>query len=199
MSYKIKFTKLCSNIDEIKFKCKCESCEILTSELKDQKCYFCNRYFHYVSDTNCVIYTFKNMLAELALRKNLFNDMSWFDFQNLECKLTDLADKNVLFQYNNRNFSFYIDFCDYEQNFNTTIETICSMNEILVKELGLSKPVLNQANDHAKNELAKCGTNKKINIIYANICLTNVKQQQIFTINREKLYEMFCEKIDFLN
>lgn len=197
MSYKVKFVKVCSNLDEIKFKTRCEFCEILSNSSNEPVCNFCKRYLHYVPKNSCAIYTFRNLFIEVAQRKNILGEMSWFDFQNLECELLDICEQTLEVQYNSENLSFYLDLSNYDEVQKSILNTFDIFHNKLVKDLDISSGLAFQANEYLAQQLLKWKTSAKKEMIYTNICLSTMKQPQNLTINREKLYEMFCDKFEF--
>lgn len=199
MSYKVNYVKVCSSLEEIKFKTQCEFCETLAITSAESKCSFCRRYFHYVQNNSCAIYTFRNFFAELALRKNIFNHMSWFDFQYFESELLDICENNLEVQYNSENLSFYFDLCNYDDAHRSILSDFDILHNKIVKSLELTPAVATQATEYLSNQLLSSKNTKKKEIIYTSVCLSAMKQSQNLTINREKLYEMFCDKFDFLN
>lgn len=199
MSYKVKFVKVCSSLEQIKFQTRCEFCEILATTSTEPKCNFCRRYLRYVQNDSCAIYTFRNFFAELALRKNIFNEMSWFDFQHLECELLDICENTLEVQYNPENLSFYFDLRNYDETCRFIMDIFDILHKKIVKSLELTPTVATQATEYLNSQLLTFKDNNNKEIIYTSISLSAMKQPQNFTINREKLYEMFCEKFDFLN
>jgi hypothetical protein len=151
MLKQIKIHKLSCDIKELQFYTKCAACSMLHVKSTNCLCDFCKKYLHYVRETDLLLFTVKNFIMELGLRKEELN-FSHHEFVQLENDLIEISDKNPAFTYNKKNMMWHIDFDffhDSEKRSSLIFETCNEIYEHIFQEsyynkeiYELEKPVL---------------------------------------------------------
>lgn len=119
MLKQIKINKLGHDIRQLRFYTKCASCSMLHLENCNSLCVFCKKYLHYIREPDLLFFTVKNIIMELAVRKEDLN-FSHYDFLQLEKDLIEISDSNPAFTYNKSNMMWYIDFDFFNGSENNT-------------------------------------------------------------------------------
>lgn len=198
MSYKVKFVKLYSSLEEINFSSKCQLCEIFTENTANNKCLFCNRYSLYTKETDSFLFTLKNFFVELAQKRDFFN-LSWFDFQNLENELLKISEQNPCFQYNPYSLFYHVDCSKEIRNLDRCYETLRNIHAHISKQFDLHQSMLNTVEDLISKHIESVSNDSFNKFLYTCYTFTPQKITPNHNICRQKLCEMLCEKLEILN
>lgn len=198
MSYKTEFIQLSSSIDEINFISKCEFCRSFCHNTVNSVCMFCHRHLSYSKENDIMLFTVKNLLLEISQKKDAYC-LSWFDFLQLEQGLLELSEKNTSFFYNPSNLFFYIDFGLNNYETDQVIKTIDNLHEYTRKYFNIPKDKLVVVDKMTSHIISSYDGDIQNRFFYTPLNLNLTRNLVVNNINRENLYEIFCEKLDFVN
>lgn len=160
MLKQIQLTKSENNIkDNLVFYTKCSFCKVLYKKTKENRCLFCRKYLNYVKIDSAMLFSLKNLITEISLRKRDFA-FSHYDFLELEKSLVKITDQNLCFTYNPENLMWYVD-VDFEvydkYKVKYIYDTCIDVLNFFFEELNLNKHIL---------ELEKPSILQKIELFY---------------------------------